>query len=354
MSTFGKVVAVLNLLAAGAFLYLMASTLQRRQAWSYAIWRYDQATEGLPVDREEPDDKGKPRHENMPDLVVKEVTNDESVRTQEEVLEKRKAEILTRVEDQGIRGSKVEKLISCLLPLARTAQERDELLKERQEPKLGYAKLLARFDAYFQAAKAMPNSQPRDREAKKQYIALLLLNLMDVVPTEDEKQQQAEELKKKPEERADPTSSPAYRRVLNTVGLKNMAHALSDQALNFLELDYQTTEARKQERLNFSQQHEALVALLIRREHALADLLTQLERKKVDAAEQEKHANAAKVVVTRVQGQLKEAQDRTAVELEKAARMQELLYQVRIRQRDANRVNQELERKIRELESNKR
>lgn len=354
MSTFGKVVAVLNLLAAGAFLYLMASTLQRRQAWSYAIWRYDRATEGLPVDREEPDDKGKPRHENMPELVVKENTGDENVRTQEEVLEKRKAEVLARVEDQSIKGSKVEKLIDCLLPLARTARERGELLEERQAPKLGYAKLLERFDAYFQAAKSMPNAQPRDREAKKQYIALLLLNLMDVLPTEDEKTQQAEELKKKPEERADPTSTPAYRKVLNTVGLKNMAHALSDQALHFLALDYQTTADREQQRIQFAQQHEELIDLLIRRQHELDDRIKLLEDKKVHAADQEQRAQAKKAHVDKVQGQLKEAQDRTAAELAKAAQMQDQIYQVRVRLRDANRVNQELERKIRELETNRR
>jgi hypothetical protein len=351
MSTFGKVVAVLNLLAAGAFLYLMASTLQRRQAWSYAIWRYDLAIDGLPVDREEPDDKGKPRHENMPDTVVKEATGDETLRTQEEILEKRKAEVLNRVEDQNIKGSKVDKIIDCLLPLARTAQERDQLTTLKQnQANARYPELLARFDAYFQAAKAMPNSQPRDREAKKRYIALLLLNLMDVLPNEEEKQQQAEELKKKPEERADPTASPAYRLVLNTVGLKNMAHALDDQAFNFLELDYQTTVARDQERLNFAQQLDALLDLLIRREHDLAERLTLLEGKKVQAGELEKRADAQEGNVKRVGGQLKDAQDRTAAELEKEARMLELLYQVRVRLRDANRVNQELERKIRELE----
>src|SRR5688572_5749809 len=93
MSLFGKVVAVLNVLAAGAFLYLLASTLQRRQAWSYAVWRYELNVDGLPVDRDEPDAANEPRHENIPDAVVEEMTGSADVRTQEEVLQRRKAEL---------------------------------------------------------------------------------------------------------------------------------------------------------------------------------------------------------------------------------------------------------------------
>jgi hypothetical protein len=50
MSLFGKILAVLNVLAAGAFVYLATMDWGKRQAWSYAAFRHDLALDGLPLD----------------------------------------------------------------------------------------------------------------------------------------------------------------------------------------------------------------------------------------------------------------------------------------------------------------
>src|SRR2546423_1558806 len=69
MTLFGYFMALLNVIAAGAFLYLALMDYGVRQAWSYAVYRYDFALNGIPVDMTEPDEKGEPRYLNMDDAL---------------------------------------------------------------------------------------------------------------------------------------------------------------------------------------------------------------------------------------------------------------------------------------------
>src|SRR5262245_44888888 len=66
MSLFGKILAVLNVLAAIAFVVLAAMDYQRRQDWSFAVLRHDIALRGLPVNEDEKDREG--------NLLVRELT----------------------------------------------------------------------------------------------------------------------------------------------------------------------------------------------------------------------------------------------------------------------------------------
>src|SRR4051794_2616779 len=53
MSTLGKVLAVLNVLAAAGFVALAAMDYSQRYSYSYATWRHDLNERGLPLDANE-------------------------------------------------------------------------------------------------------------------------------------------------------------------------------------------------------------------------------------------------------------------------------------------------------------
>jgi hypothetical protein len=55
MGLLGKVLAILNLLAAAAFIYLAAQDWSKRQQWAYAAVRFDENVQGLPLDKAEKD-----------------------------------------------------------------------------------------------------------------------------------------------------------------------------------------------------------------------------------------------------------------------------------------------------------
>src|SRR5688500_10970007 len=131
MSLLGKILAVLNLLAAGGFLYLAVLDYSIRQQWSYALFRHDIALLGMPVDREDRDDRGRPRYLAMNEALAEELAGSRDALTQEDALDLRRTEVLARVDDENAKSSiapaavgggvKVAKYVEVLLPLAGTA-----------------------------------------------------------------------------------------------------------------------------------------------------------------------------------------------------------------------------------------
>src|SRR5687767_8024469 len=74
MSLFGKVLAVLNLLALGGFLFLASQTLAARKNWSYAVMLYEVGLDGLPIDKEEVDQQGTPKHQKIDETLSATIT----------------------------------------------------------------------------------------------------------------------------------------------------------------------------------------------------------------------------------------------------------------------------------------
>src|SRR5262245_40941566 len=118
MSLLGKLLAVLNLLAAAGFLYLASASYSARQAWIYAAFRYDLALDGLPVDEAEKDENGDPMHLKVTPQLANELAGNDQVRTQEAALDRRRNEIFARLDDSSIPGTRQAKLAGVLLPLA--------------------------------------------------------------------------------------------------------------------------------------------------------------------------------------------------------------------------------------------
>src|SRR5215470_10658476 len=127
MSILGYFVAGLNIIAAGAFLYLAAMDYSVRQAWSYALYRYELASNGMPVDKTETDEHGRPKYLNMNDDLRTELAGNKDILTQEDALDARRREIQAKIDDSNIKSSlplpdprlaaeKVPKYVEVLLP----------------------------------------------------------------------------------------------------------------------------------------------------------------------------------------------------------------------------------------------
>ena len=248
MSLLGKILAVLNILAAGAYLYLADMDYGLRRAWSYAVFRYDVALQGMPVDKEDRDVNGRPRYLNMNETLARELVGNAKDFTQEDVLQGRRSEIQNKIEGDSVKGTKYEKYIDVLVALAATAAEREDLLaykypeallptavspgeraelekRKTKKAKQDYADFAERFNAHFDNALKLT-----DREGKRAAIARLLVRLIGVLPTEEEKTQRTADLNKPAEQRADPTADPDYRKGINTIGTRQMARTLDLQA----------------------------------------------------------------------------------------------------------------------------
>src|SRR5262249_12639860 len=155
--------------------------------------------------------------------------------------------------------------------------------------------------------------------------------LVDVLPTDDDK-------KKK----GDPTEEPTYKRALNVVGIRMLAHALDEQARELDKMAVEAGKDRQTERILFAAQHHSIVNELMKRELDLLDQKDRLALAKKQAAEAELKADAQGKEVDKKTIALKTERDKTNVAFEQLVREQERLYKIRLRLRDANRLNQEM------------
>ena len=60
MSLFGKILAVLNIFGAAAFVYFAFADFAKRESWAYTNYVYDVVVAGLPLDETEKDNRENP------------------------------------------------------------------------------------------------------------------------------------------------------------------------------------------------------------------------------------------------------------------------------------------------------
>src|SRR5437879_10371059 len=133
MSFLGKVLAVLNLAALLGFVYMASADLQMRQAWSYAVFRWDVALDGMPVDETEVDSRGRLRYQNFGDALSEELVANPTIRTQEQFLDSRRDVLLARIDDDNVKPSKLDKTIDVLVALTDTPAARETILNKRTD-----------------------------------------------------------------------------------------------------------------------------------------------------------------------------------------------------------------------------
>jgi hypothetical protein len=341
MSLLGKILAVVNILAAVGFIYLAASDYGKRSQWSFAVFLHDRAIYGLPLDDNEKDVDDRPLVKDLSQSTLAEMFQGvgSPVSTQLKELESVQNDLHRKIDGDPMTvpnvfygnpptinlESAAQKRAWFLLPLARTLLERDELMNQVYNPK--EEKITAeRFDQKFTDVQAKA-----DADDKKQALADLLFGLLE--PGE-----------------GDLFASPAYKRFVIVVGRAVAIKAVDNQAAALVQLARETEDVLAAGRSAFAAAHALSVthirelAEVVRRENAALELQrAQTERQRQLVAERKRQ-------VDDLQGKLEVARKTTRDYLNEQLKMQENLLKAERKLRDANSENRKLEQQIRSLE----
>jgi hypothetical protein len=201
MGTLGKALAVINILAAIAFILVAGLDYGRRQAWCYAVLEQDLMIDGLPVDDQELDLQGNPLQDSVGPRMQRDLFEKAParppVKTQIEEVANRKAQL------KAAAGNDPAKLQAILVPLAETAGKRSDVRAITDASALN-----TRFEKYFNdvelPTKTTEGGQGLSLGERRQAIARLLF--------------------------ATSQSNDDYNRTLAAVGLAAYTRAVSDQA----------------------------------------------------------------------------------------------------------------------------
>jgi hypothetical protein len=130
MSTFGKVLAFLNVFAVIGVVALLAMDYAKRRSWEYAVFRQDLLMNGLPLDDQERDNQGQLLVANVGPQTQKDLfAGNAPVATQSEEVNRVKGLLQNKISAAGDnRNAKLVALAHILMPFAITNEERQRLL----------------------------------------------------------------------------------------------------------------------------------------------------------------------------------------------------------------------------------
>ncbi len=332
MSLLGKILAGLNIVAAIAFACLVALDWGQRQKWTYAVFRQDLTLNGLPVDDAEHDADGVRLVDQISDQTFKELFNpvggasaNPSAEDKTQMGEVRR--LKTRLQGEiDSAPDKRAKLVSLLTPLAPTVSERQALATKNADV------LQAQFDRAFgpdllEVQGPQGQHSQKTQEDKRQAIAHLLVNLASPKPEATD-----------------------YQRVLVVVGLKAFAREADHQAVVLRDMAQEVLLAMTRDQGHFVADHRQVVG-------ELRDLAATLAQRQGVLAEQtaltQRHlalVEDRKKDVEDLQKRIEQARKNTQEALAQLSQRQERLFGLERQVKTTAEQNQELERKIRELE----
>jgi hypothetical protein len=364
MALLGKILIVLNVLAAAVFAWLGAADYAQRRNWAQDGFRHELAVNGLPVDKTELDPlSNRPEVDRLDKNTLEQVFQGvgQPVQTQLEEVDavhdrlKRK---LSGLPDSGRR----QLLAATIVPLAHTGPQREALTArirdDKMEALLGPDGL---FERTFKAAKlsqdiagadpADPNQSrildpfewafqdpgekvrqgaPREREpeAIRRTIAHLLFNL----PPEEESPQ----------------------RVVAVTGLKAYAEEGDRQAYALGDVGSGAAARMKQirdsDRAAFVGRHIELIKELQVLDQRLQESQAELARVKDVQAKNQALFQARQTDVANLQARLKQARAQTNAALAALADEQKLLFDAQRVVGQAQQANERLEHDLRKSE----
>lgn len=174
MTWFGKILAVLNIVATLAFVYVAFQDFAKREAWAYANYVHDVAVNGLPLDDKVTDDRESPLANRLANETKNEWfgSNGGAVATQVEEVNRVKGLVDAKI--NALNDDPVKQTVEyahILTPFARHNTEREWLLGVRTylaSPDEA-AKLNKRLHDAFQAAVQAYQARPDDRTFPKAF-----------------------------------------------------------------------------------------------------------------------------------------------------------------------------------------
>ncbi len=345
MSGLGKILAFLNVLAALAFVSVAALDWGKRQAWSYAVLRHDLAIQGLPVDADEGDTEGNILVDELTAATLTQVfqpVGGSPVKTQTEEVQRVQSNlqgrILTTADDPVLKGTKGQRLARCLLPLARSSPRREELQQRIDDPNANTPSDEA-LQADFNRAFGDVLLKKRDPQEKRQVIAALLFDTVELITTGTP-----------PEQNGDALDTNAYKRYLVVVGLTEAVRETEAQSVTLQDLTADVNQAVDRGRGTFAVVHKKALLDLQVLAKQLEERKQFLAKQQAIAAENQLVVNQRQVEVTEAKARLDKSRADTVAELDKQTQMEKELFDSQQRLNKASGTNQRLEREIRKLE----
>jgi hypothetical protein len=357
MSLLGKILAILNVLAALGIVALIALDYGQRQRWAYAVYLHDLRIEGLPFDDQEKGTDGLARVEKLTPGVLTDVFqgSGQPVRTQLEEVDRVRNLLQQKIEagDGGV--TKEQKLARILMPLAATYEEREALRRRwagEKDNKAKDDKFLGNLEERFNNLFAQVRNPARPPDERKRDAAHLLFGTAEVV-AED----QAGGINFNPAGLiAEPSLTAAYldgapaRRAALVTGLAAAARAVDDEALVLEKMIRPATAALDEDRNLFLAQYTRELYTLQDMANRLQEQ-TQFKNAKADeAAKMESLVQGRRLLIQQLEQQLKETQKATQDKLDRQAGREKEIFAKLKAVRDTARKNQELEKEIRGLE----
>jgi hypothetical protein len=364
MSLLGKILVILNVLAAAGFLYLASQVWAQRLQWEDAALQHDLLNNGLPVDEDDKDREGFPKYKDLRTPLVKKIFPSDPVKTQKEEAERVRKKLLARLDDSNLPGTKAQELARILVPLADEGEDRLRLYKRALDPAVTAPKeeeLQQRFDAAFDTVVSpslrtmrpdgsTEDKKPRDWGEQRRSYATLLGRLCEVLRDDE-----IPDAKTDAKGNQDAMNAPikdwkCYQRYLNVVGLAAAQKAMDDYTVALERATEGMQAAVDRDRDQFA-------ANMTRKLAVLDDYAARVEAEKYAfniekerATKTQEQANKTRVEFDKVEGEMRKQQAETKKMLKEQADMERTLFASRQRMRDAFAENQRLERQIRELE----
>ncbi|HMC65049.1 MAG TPA: hypothetical protein VKI65_08915 [Gemmataceae bacterium] len=340
MSMLGKVLAILNVLAALLFVYLAAIDWAKHQQQSYPVFRNELIFHGLPVDDDDmgthtPPTKlaGHLSRQTLTDIYPAGAGGDlagEQVRTQEDEVTRVRASLRQKINSLDGDAAKRNYLKETLLGLARNAGERGAMLQRVNDPKVSVADLTGDLDRWFEETLSPARvaegaaAQKQGYDIRRQAIAHLLYNL---------------------------SPEPAWHdRVRAVVGLIAYSREAETQAAALEEMARQVELAMADDQATFEREYAGTVQHL----HRLAD---EVDRLAYDLKTQQELVTAHQVLVKLRQKDVEDFTNRLAAvqvnlreALQKQRNLEDRLYNTRVGLIRLVNENVNLERQLRDLE----
>jgi hypothetical protein len=332
MTTFGKVLAILNVVGAVGFIWLAALEYGKHQAWAFQVQQGDFILQGLPVDETEKNADG--------DVVVNLIGNrmlqqlfsgaGQAVKTQAEEVKKRQSDVLNAVNaEQGAQAKKA-KLEEIVLPLAGGAAERANLREQIQkanEPELSPEGPFLGPNSLFAAAFNEANKTELSLEPRRNAIARFLFGTS--------------------------SSQQDYQRTLVVVGLDHYSREVERQASALQSMLAETELVMAADRKDFEKNHRDLIEQIKAQAERVRGLQGDLERQNAQLQQYNVMINDRKGDGKDLRSQIQSTQDATKAALAKQSEFEKALFTAQKEVATTNAANQRLEEEIkaRELRS---
>ena len=327
MSTFGKVLAVFNVLAAIGFLVVAGMDYSRRQNWAYSHYEHQLTVYGLPLDKA--DDSWRLPGRTISDAFGKaanqKLFNGSGPATQADEVAAVTAAFKAGVDQAADLDAKRAIIAKYLLPELQRAEDRDQVIRELQTLKdqAGVDRLVARFEELGRQALR----EGADREARRRSVADFLYNF-----------------------EYDPQR---HERVQNIVGLDQYVQAAERQIARMRDMIARNRRVMTEEQQAFVAQYEAVRPELADLAGKLANVEAKLTEQKALVQRHEADRNARMTEAMNLTNQLNAERQQAAKEAAALAALQQELFNVQRDWAEAQSRNQQLDQQLRSKETGK-